>query len=281
MATQGRTPIPKKQKEIANSLPNPYEPLEKGNPNISPNLNRGKKTSMKGDNVKPFSIGIKDIDESIMYYFKNVIKPFVMQNGQRIEVPIMYGNPERWKNIRKDGVIRDVKGKLQIPLLVVTRSSLVKNEMSNPVKKYQELDFYSTQWNPRNKYDRFAVLNDIQESNKYVSVMYPDYYDLTYQCVIWTEYMAQMNHLIEQISFEGESYWGEKDKYKFKTSIREYKNTIELPERKDRLVRSEFTMTVKAYLLPENTVDKYGKPINMNQTRFTARKLIIKEKFIK
>ena len=58
-------------------------------------LNRGDKVSLRGDKVKPFSIGIKDIDESIMYYFKNVIKPFVVQNGQRIEVPVMYGAPER------------------------------------------------------------------------------------------------------------------------------------------------------------------------------------------
>ena len=57
MAQTGRTPIPKKQKEIANSLPDPYAPLGKGNPNPSPDLNRGKKTSMKGSDVKPFSIG--------------------------------------------------------------------------------------------------------------------------------------------------------------------------------------------------------------------------------
>lgn len=240
--------------------------------------NRGLDT--KAEESNEISVGLIDIDTTIIEYMQQVIKPHVTQDGDKIEVPIMYGNPERWKNIRQDGVLRDVRGKLQIPLLVVTRTGLVKNSMNSPVKKYQELDFYSTQWNPRNKYDRFAVLNGIEESNKYVSVMYPDYYDLTYQCVVWTEYMAQMNHLIEQISFEGESYWGEKDKYKFKTSIKEYKNTVELPERKDRLVRSEFTMTVKAYLLPENTVDKYGRPINMNQTRFTTRKLVIKEKFI-
>ena len=47
-------------------------------------------------------------------------------------------------------------------------------------------------------------------------------------------------------------------KYKFKTSVQEYKNSVMLPHRQDRLVRSEFRMTVKAYLLPETTVDKYA-----------------------
>jgi hypothetical protein len=152
--------------------------------------------------------------------------------------------------------------------------------MNSPINKYHGRDFHPLQWNSRNKYDRFAVLNGVAESKKFVSVMYPDYYDLTYQCVVWTEYMAQMNQLIEQISFEVENYWGDVGQYKFKTSVQEFKNTVELPEKKDRLVRSEFTMTVKAYLLPENTVDKYGRPIDVNQTRFTNKKLIINEKIV-
>jgi len=240
--------------------------------------NRGNDT--KTETSEKISVSLIDIDTTIIEYMQNVIQPFVTQDGGKITVPIMYGNPERWKNIRQDGVIRDVRGKLQIPLLVITRTGLTKNTLNNPVNKYQQLDFHATQWNPRNKYDRFAVLNGIVESKKYVSVMYPDYYDLTYSCVLWTEYMAQMNQLIEQISFEAENYWGDKDQYKFKTSVNEFKNTVELPEKKDRLVRAEFDMTVKAYLLPENTVDKHGRPVNINQTRFTNKKLIIKEKII-
>ena len=63
-----------------------------------------KKYLLKGDTAKPFSIGIKDIDESIMFYFKNVIKPFVIQNGQRLAVPIMYGAPERWKSVQREWI---------------------------------------------------------------------------------------------------------------------------------------------------------------------------------
>lgn len=240
--------------------------------------NRGHDTKNEIDGR--ISVSLIDIDTTIIQYMENVIQPYVTQDGNKITVPVMYGNPERWKNIRKDGVLRDVRGKLQIPLLVITRTGLVKNSMNSPVNKYHGRDFHPLQWNPRNKYDRFAVINGITESKKFVSVMYPDYYDLTYDCVVWTEYMAQMNQLIEQISFEVENYWGDKEQYKFKTSVKEFKNTVELPEKRDRLVRSEFSMTVKAYLLPENTVDKYGRPIDTNQTRFTNKKIIINEKII-
>ena len=73
-------------------------------------FNRSEKMSFKDDTTKPFSIGIKDIDESIMYYFNNVIKPSTIIDGNRINVPIMYGAPERWKSVQKDGYFRDKEG---------------------------------------------------------------------------------------------------------------------------------------------------------------------------
>jgi hypothetical protein len=39
------------------------------------------KCHLKMITTKPFTVGLKDIDESIMYYFDNVIKPSVIQNG--------------------------------------------------------------------------------------------------------------------------------------------------------------------------------------------------------
>ena len=106
-----RKPIPKTQKEISRDLHTPTD-ARYGNPNIASPVNenetgipfnRSEKLSWKGDTTKPFSIGIKDIDEAVFYYFENVIKPFVYQNGQRREVPIIYGAPERWKSYQRDG----------------------------------------------------------------------------------------------------------------------------------------------------------------------------------
>jgi hypothetical protein len=36
-----------------------------------------------------------DIDAAVMYYFQEVIKPTVVDNGEQIKVPVMYANPER------------------------------------------------------------------------------------------------------------------------------------------------------------------------------------------
>ena len=238
--------------------------------------NRG--LDIKAEEPSRISISLVDIDTAIIKYMDEVIQPFVVQDDLKVSVPILYANPERWKNTRKDGVLRDTRGKLQIPLIMIKRDNIAKNELNNPINKYLERDFYSTSWNSRNKYDRFAIQNGIKESKRYISVMYPDFYDVEYSCMIWTEYQQQMNGLVEQISFEVENYWGDKNKYKFKTSVESYNNSVVLPQRSDRLVRSEFTLMVKAYLLPEITVDKYGNPIDTNMVRFTNKKLIMVER---
>ena len=72
---------------------------------------------------KPPYVGLQDIDESIMYYFSEVIEPTVVQNGKKIRVPIMYGSPERWANVQEDGALRDKNGKFMAPLIMFKRTS--------------------------------------------------------------------------------------------------------------------------------------------------------------
>ena len=85
-------PYPKKQVEISKGLQTAFD-TERGNPNkdVNPNksqtgieFNRSTKISQKGDTSKTFSVGLKDIDEAVFYYFNNVIQPFVYQNGERM-----------------------------------------------------------------------------------------------------------------------------------------------------------------------------------------------------
>ena len=78
------------------------------------------------DTVEELKVGIKDIDTAIFYYFNEVLKPSVTQNGKVINVPVVYGSPERWKAMQKDGYYRDKNGKMQAPLIVFRRDSIEK-----------------------------------------------------------------------------------------------------------------------------------------------------------
>jgi len=98
-----RKPNPKSQQQISNDQVDPYVFPESGeslgNPNIpsefnqfTPNnqsgidFNRSNQMSFKDDTTKQFTVGLQDIDESIMFYFQNVIRPFVYHNGVRLYV---------------------------------------------------------------------------------------------------------------------------------------------------------------------------------------------------
>ena len=39
-----------------------------------------------------------DIDYAMMEYMTDVVIPDVEENGTKVKVPLIYGNPERWKS---------------------------------------------------------------------------------------------------------------------------------------------------------------------------------------
>jgi hypothetical protein len=65
------------------------------------NLNRARQYKRDTDNVKDVSISLMDLDSAIMYYFTEVIKPTVVDNGETVKVPTMYASPERWFAVQK------------------------------------------------------------------------------------------------------------------------------------------------------------------------------------
>jgi len=222
---------------------------------------------------QPVSIGLETVDAAILKYLQTKIKPVVMQNGKQVQVPVIYGNPERWKSAQQDGSLRDKNGMIMLPIMMIRRTSIKENKINNPTNKYQNY-LFKTGWNSRNIYDRFAAVNRITPSEVYHSATMPDFYDISYDGIIWTEYMEQMNKLIENISFESNEYWGEDNSYKFIAKIQQFDNKTELPANNARLVRSEFSIDVKAYILPQNMLDKNGNRTTATKLQYSPKKVV-------
>ena len=270
MAKNYRKPVPKSQKEISKNLQTPTDP-RMGNPNdaasgpqFSPDnqadidFNRSTKMSFKGDKTKPFSIGIQDIDESIMYYFTEVIQPFVIQNGERIEVPVIYGSPERWKSVQKDGYYRDKKGAIMNPIIMFKRDGLTRNRTLTRKLDANEPNLYTfwqKSYNNKNFYSNFNILNNRVQTKQYIVNVVPDYVTLTYSCIVQTYYMEQLNKIVESINYASDAYWGNPERFKFRAAIDSFSTTTELTQGKDRLVRSAFTINLYGYIVPE-TIQK-------------------------
>ena len=218
-------------------------------------INRGTLRSRSKDNAKNLSIGLMDIDGAIMYYFNNVLKPVVQENDETVKVPIMYSNPERWSTIQKNGYLVDNKKQLVTPLIVFKRTSIEKDDTMS-VDKLDPKDpklFYTFQkkYTKENRYDNFAVQQGLNKTKELYTVAVPDYVSLTYEFIVWTSYTEQMNKIIEKIIFSEGAYWGEDGKFKFRTSIDSYTDASEFTVNSERIIKTNFTVTLKGYLIPE------------------------------
>ena len=256
MSKKGKRVIPKFQKQISQELTGPAFDKERGNPNDAvPNkVNRGNQLSYKGDTVKPFSIGIQDIDESIMYYYQNVIKPEVFQNGTMIPIPIIYGSPERWKSVQKDGYYRDKAGRIMAPIIMFKRNTVEK--VRNISRKLDanhpnNYDVYGKKYSKKNEYDNFNVLNKRKPQETFYAVVMPEYITLDYSCMIYTYYVEQMNKIVESINYASDSYWGDPERFKFRARIDSYATNVTLQQGSERLVKTDFNIKMNGYIIPD------------------------------
>jgi len=137
--------------------------------------NRALQVSRDNDTVQVALVGVKDIDEAIFYYFNNVLKPQVSQNGKVINVPLVYASPERWAAMQKDGYYRDKNGKMQAPLITFRRSSIEKNRnLGNKLDGNNPHNFgmFTKTYSRKNAYDRFGILNNRIPDKKFMLLQY-------------------------------------------------------------------------------------------------------------
>lgn len=215
--------------------------------------NRATKMRMDGDtsSFKQYSITLMDIDNVLYEYFVNVIQPRVAGEGNTlIEVPVRHASPERWAAIQRDGVLRDKKGQLQRPMIIFTRSGMERDDQLVTFNKYLTVPFVK-KFDKYNMYDRFSAISGAKPTGEIHNVTFPDHVVLTYDFTMSTEYVEQMNALVEKINFASDDYWGDPKRLKFRASVQGFSNTIEVPSDDDRVVSTTFNLTVNAYLLPE------------------------------
>ena len=111
---------------------------------------------------------------------------------------------------------------------------------------------FEKKYSVKNRYDRFAVLTNRKEVKEFQGVVIPDYVNITYSCLIFTQYIEQMNKLVESINYASDSYWGDTEKFSFRAMIDDYSMTTELVQGSDRTVRTEFTINLLGHLVPDS-----------------------------
>ena len=218
-------------------------------------LNRVEQIRRDDDVIKTPRRTLFDIDYAIKWYIENEIQPQIESNQETINVPVIFANGEKWDNVQRLGYIRDEKGKLQSPMIMLKRGSVAERD------SYRTLDvnwpqagnqiIYRTKYNERNRYEDelFPIPNNVPaNSNKIYVVDIPKYVTIEYEMMLWCDFTTQMNELIDQILPYNRFAWGN-EANKFATSMGsvsfETINTVG----EDRLVRATIPLTIQATLL--------------------------------
>tara|TARA_R110000803_G_scaffold55262_4_gene112146 strand:- start:4429 stop:5286 length:858 start_codon:yes stop_codon:yes gene_type:complete len=246
---------PKRQSQLSQESIETYNNAAKQSTPDTIKKNRAYNRTVKGDTVKQFSIGLRDIDETIVYYFNNVIKPSVVQNNKRVVVPVLYGSPERWAAVQKDGYYRDKNGKIQTPLIMFKRESIEKNRsLGNKLDANNPNNFgiFQKKYSKKNIYDNFAALTNRLPVKELYGVIIPDYVNITYSCIVFTEYIEQMNKIIESINFASDAYWGDPERFNFRAMIDSYATTTEMNKGQDRTVKTSFNINMMGHIVPDS-----------------------------
>ena len=237
-------------------------------------LNRANQVRRDDDVVKTPKRTVYDIDYAIKWFIENEIQPQVTADNELIHVPVIYANGEKWDNVRKLGYLRDEKGMLQSPIIVLKRNSLTerdelrKLDINRPAEGNQII--YKNKFNKKNRYadDLFPLpTNEPIESQELYAINIPEYVDVDYELLMWTDFTTQMNELVEQIMPYGTFAWGNGPN-KYRTFIRQLSFETINTVGDDRIVRCTIPLTVNGTLMAEQ---EYR--MSTLQKRFSVKKL--------
>jgi hypothetical protein len=235
--------------------------------------NRALHVSRNTDKLKNFTVTIKDIDTTVFNHLEKM-QLTVVDAGNSIKVPISYASPEKWKSVRNDGFMRDNNGRIILPALIFYRSNSETDKAMMTFNKYLRYSVMK-QYSVKNQYTKYSTLFGANTPiNEVYNVVMPDHMNFTYKFMLWTEYIEQMNSLVERINFETNDYWGSSTGLRFRTTIDSYSHTSEVENGKDRLIRTEFDLVLRGYLLPEEFAPGLDNFKSTTEKSLTKKKII-------
>lgn len=218
-------------------------------------LNRANQTRRDADVIRTAQRTLYDIDYAIKSYIETEMRPQVTADGKIIPVPVIFANGEKWDNVRRLGYLRDEKGMLQSPVIMLKRNSAAERDTQrtldvNRGDSNNQL-VYRSKYNQRNRYEDalFPIpTNEPQPSEKIYVIDIPKYVTIEYDMMLWCDFTSQLNDLVDQILPYGRFAWGNESN-KFPTTLGQFSFETVNTVGEDRLVRATAPLTVQGTLL--------------------------------
>lgn len=196
---------------------------------------------------------LQDIDKLIMDYFNNVITPKITINDQIIDVPIMYGSPQKWNQAQSNQIIRDINGKVLSPVIVFKRQNVKRND-NIPLNKIHARNpqlFYN--YNQGIDYNRQKYQNNDIDRNKlqsYTQIVIPEFLVLDYSFIVLTDYIQQSNEIIQTISYYANMYW-QNNICKFFVNMDDTFNVENNSNIEQRKILTSFNVSLNGFIIPK------------------------------
>lgn len=217
----------------------------------TPPFNRAHETRRDNDTVKSPKITLYDIDYAIIYHLSQNMKLSVNEGGRSVEVPVLYADGEKWAQIKARGFVRDERNKVMAPMIAIRRSSVEPDsripimDLNNRVPTKKFYPYITTGM----QYDKLSGQLERKSTLEYYLVDVPNYVRVSYDLVVWTYMIEQMNTLVQSIIAVANHMWG--DYHTFRVNINSATMNTRNDIGEDRLVSTDISLLVDGYLLEE------------------------------
>lgn len=204
------------------------------------------------DTVTVPKVTLYDIDYAVYYHLTENAKLRIIENSNPIPVPVMFGNGEKWSQIRQHGYLRDNDRKVMAPIVILRRIDFAPDDrIQLAVGQYAGIN--NVKMIPHKQssmqYDRVAGQYVSKESYEYYLLDSPEYVRVNYEMIIWTDLQEQMNTIVQTIIPMNGHIWG--DFYKFRTVLSSATHdNVNIPG-EDRLIKTTIQLQVDGYLRNE------------------------------
>ena len=156
-----------------------------------------------------------------------------------------------------------------LPIIVVKRDVITKDRSVYNKLDANDPNLYASfqrPYNPKNFYSNFAAINNRKPVKQMYAVVVPDFVTIEYSCLIQTYYMEQLNKIIEACEYASDAYWGDPERFKFRAFIDSFTTATELTTGRDRLVKGNFGIRLRGYIVPD-TIQKEMTALNKYNTK--------------
>jgi hypothetical protein len=234
------------------------------------------------------AVSIETVDQAIYDYFDKKLNVTVdVNNDSRKKVPVIYATGERWSMIRDQKGIRDENGTLILPLITVQRLNIDRTPGFGGMA--QEVPYVTVRKTIHPKTSNLQNMIERRRRNGYpqiknekvvhdiLTIPYPDFCIFYYQIMFWTQYLTQMNEIMEKIFYE----YDHMDSFKIPVSYDQppgsegngyyfvgfrdgdltSESNMEEFSDQERILRYSYTIKVPVYLIlnPKDKSLSYGK----------------------